>query len=110
VSLHRQGTAAVVTAVGEIDLATVAAVREELLSAEEGADTVVLDLRAVTFLDTQGISLVIEEQLRLADADTRFVIVRAPPLVQRLFDIVGVSSRLTVVADPSEALGEQAGG
>jgi anti-sigma B factor antagonist len=110
VSLRRQGTAALVTAVGEIDLATVAAVREELLSAEEGADTVVLDLREVTFLDTQGISLVVEEQLRLADAETRFVIVRAPPLVQRLFDIAGVSPRLTVVDDPSEALGEQAGG
>jgi anti-sigma B factor antagonist len=110
VSLRREGAAAVVTPAGEIDIATVAAVREELLSAEEGADVVVLDLREVTFFDTQGISLVIEEQLRLSNTGTRLVVVRAPPLVHRLFDIAGVTPRLTVVDDPSEALGGQAGG
>jgi anti-sigma B factor antagonist len=88
---------------GEVDLATVEAVRAQLTPALEHADKVVLDLREVTFMDTQGLAVVIEAQQSAAESGTRFVIVRAPEHVHRLFEMIGLADRLTVVDDPAAA-------
>ena len=88
---------------GEVDLATVEAMRGKLTAALEHADKVVLDLREVTFMDTQGLAVVIEAQQSAADSGTRFVIVRAPEHVHRLFEMIGLADRLTVVDDPAAA-------
>lgn len=88
---------------GDVDLATVGALRGELTGALGRSDKVVLDLREVSFMDTQGLAAVIEAQQASAEAGTRFVVVRAPETVHRLFDMIGLSDRLTVVDDPAAA-------
>ena len=88
---------------GEVDLATVGALRSELTGALGRAEKVVLDLREVTFMDTQGLAAVIEAQQASAESGTRLVVVRAPETVHRLFDMIGLSDRLTVVDDPAAA-------
>ena len=88
---------------GEIDLATADMVRADLNAALERAETVVLDLREVAFMDTQGLAVVIEAQQAAADTQTRFAITRAPDHVHRLFDMIGLTPRLTVVDDPAAA-------
>jgi anti-sigma B factor antagonist len=88
---------------GEVDLATVDALRAKLSTALEHADKVVLDLREVTFMDTQGLAAVIEAQHKAAERGTRLVIVRAPERVHRLFEMIGLADRLTVVDDPAAA-------
>ena len=88
---------------GEIDIATADAVRADLRQTFERAGTVVLDLREVEFMDTQGLAVVIEAQ-QTAEADgTRFAITRAPDHVHRLFDMIGLTPRLTIVDDPAAA-------
>ena len=88
---------------GEIDLATADAVRANLRQAFERGRSVVLDLREVGFMDTQGLAVVIEAQ-QSSDADgTRFAITRAPDHVHRLFDMIGLTPRLTIVDDPAAA-------
>ena len=62
-----------------------------------------LDLREVAFMDTQGLAAVIEAEQASAASGTRFVVVRAPATVQRLFEMIGLSERLTVVDDPAAA-------
>ena len=86
---------------GEIDIATADAVRAALHAAFERFGTVILDLREVEFMDTQGLAVVIEAQQASAPDGTRFVIARAPDHVHRLFDMIGLTPRLTVVDDPA---------
>ena len=101
--MHAEGSAEIVVVRGEIDLATADAVRADLHTAFERSSTVVLDLREVEFIDTQGLAVVIEAQQSSAAAGTRFAVARAPDHVHRLFDMIGLSPRLTVVDDPAAA-------
>jgi anti-sigma B factor antagonist len=103
VDVHAQGAAQVVVVRGEVDIATADAVRAELHGAFERKATVVLDLREVAFMDTQGLAVVIEAERAAANDGTRFVVARAPDQVHRLFDMIGLTPRLTIVADPAAA-------
>jgi anti-sigma B factor antagonist len=110
VERSRRGEAVVVAPTGEIDLATVDAVREQILAARGEASRVVLDLRGVDFLDSTGLRLIVEAQRDAEQEGWALVVVRAREPVQRLLDIAGLSSRLTVVDDPAEAAGGEPGG
>jgi anti-sigma B factor antagonist len=101
--VHAEGSAEIVVVRGEIDLATADAVRADLRAALERSGNVVLDLREVTFMDTQGLAVVIETQQSSAEDGTRFAITRAPDHVHRLFDMIGLTPRLTIVDDPAAA-------
>jgi anti-anti-sigma factor len=101
--VHAEGSAEIVVVRGEIDLATADAVRADLRAALERSGNVVLDLREVTFMDTQGLAVVIETQQSSAADGTRFAITRAPDHVHRLFDMIGLTPRLTIVDDPAAA-------
>ena len=101
--MHAEGSAEIVVVRGEIDLATADAVRADLRAAFERSGIVVLDLREVDFMDTQGLAVVIETQQTSAATGTRFAITRAPDHVHRLFDMIGLTPRLTIVDDPAAA-------
>ncbi len=103
VAVHAEGSVEIVVVRGEIDIATADAVRAELNDACNRADHVVLDLREVSFMDTQGLAVVIESQQACTADGTRFAITRAPDHVQRLFDMIGLTPRLTVLDDPAAA-------
>ncbi|HUJ35998.1 MAG TPA: STAS domain-containing protein [Solirubrobacteraceae bacterium] len=80
---------AVVSVQGDIDLTTFGAVQSALDAARVGVTVLVLDLRAVEFMDTSGLRLVITEQQRAAANGYRFVVVPGSGKVQRLFEIAG---------------------
>lgn len=103
VDVLRHPGVVVVAPRGDVDMATI----DELRTAcDVSDDRLVLDLRAVEFLDTSGINFILERQ-RYADTDgSSFSLVRGPEHVQRLFDIAGLNHRLRFVADPAEALGD----
>lgn len=79
---------------GELDIATVDAVREEAAQRGPG-EGLVIDLRGVDFLDTSGIAFTVEVY-RAATAEEGFElrIVRALPRVQRVFDLAGLEGVL----------------
>lgn len=93
----------IVAVTGDVDLATVDVLRAQLTSALERGAKVVLDLREVSFMDTQGLAAVIEAERSSAASGTPFVVVRAPATVHRLFEMIGLSDRLTLVDDPAAA-------
>jgi anti-sigma B factor antagonist len=79
---------------GELDMATVPALEAALVRAREQARTVVVDLSAVTFIDSTGVSSILR-----ADAESRadgfsLELVPGPPTVQRVFALVGMEHRL----------------
>ena len=101
VDVSSNNSTEIVAVRGDVDLATVDVLRAQLTGAIERGETVVLDLREVAFMDTQGLAAVIEAEQASAASGTRFVVVRAPATVHRLFDMIGLTERLTVVDDPS---------
>jgi anti-sigma B factor antagonist len=103
VAVQTEGSVEIVVVRGEVDIANADAVRADLNGACERSDNVVLDLREVTFMDTQGLSVVIEAQQSCTADGTQFAITRAPDHVHRLFDMIGLTPRLTVLDDPAAA-------
>jgi len=83
---------------GEVDLATVDDVREqvdELLSA--GFTRVLLDLRQISFLDSTGLRLIIE-LVQSSQADGwQFVLIDGSAPVRRVFDVTGLRDQLPFV-------------
>jgi anti-anti-sigma factor len=89
---------------GEVDIATVDRLREELQELKSaGFKRVILDLRQATFLDSAGLHLVLE-----ADAASRadgwdFAVIQGPPVVQRSFEVAGLLGQLPFVDAGPEA-------
>jgi anti-sigma B factor antagonist len=88
VDVHPERDRVVVAPAGEVDLATVGQVRARLDDlASAGFDVLVLDLRAVTFIDSMGLTLIVR-QCRRTDVEVRLIDGAAP--VSRLFDLTGL--------------------
>src|SRR3954452_7214337 len=81
VAVHAEGSAQVVAVRGDVDLATADVLRGELRSAASQARTVVLHLREVSSVDTQGLAVFIEAQHEATQDGWRFVLTRAPDRV-----------------------------
>jgi anti-sigma B factor antagonist len=102
----RNRAVAVIAATGELDLSGAEILQAELdrLEAEPELGTVVLDLRGLEFLDSSGLRLVVLADMRAHETGRRFVLVRGPDTVHRVFEITRMSERLEFVADPEEVL------
>jgi anti-anti-sigma factor len=96
----------VVSAQGEIDLATFREVEVALDAVRGTTSELVLDLRKVEFLDTSGLRLIFKEQAFARSGGYRFVVVRGPEGVQRLFEIAGLAGEEALFVDsPAEICG-----
>ena len=99
---HDDGVAHVVLT-GELDLSTVQKVEHELDQIEsEGTAVVALDLSRLTFLDSSGLRLIVSADRRARREKRRFVVVRGPETVQRVFAITRLDDQLDLVDDFSE--------
>lgn len=86
---------------GELDLATAPELDRELRRAQADAALVVLDLRRLAFADCSGARVVLAAERRARAAGDRFVVVRGPAEVDKLFALTGVAAELRLVDDPS---------
>ena len=82
---------------GELDLATAPAVEAELLHAERHANTVIVDLRGLRFMDSSGLRVIAAADQRIREGGGRLAIVRGPSAVHRVFELVGMESRFEMV-------------
>jgi anti-sigma B factor antagonist len=103
---RRFGDAAVVSVGGDIDLTTFGAVESALDAAGRQGTVLVLDLRAVGFMDTSGLRLVISQQQRAAADGYRLVVVPGSDKIRRLFEIAGFPMEHALFANaPTELAG-----
>jgi anti-sigma B factor antagonist len=92
--------------VGEVDLSTVDAVREQLEHVKSsGFPRLVLDLRRTTFLDSSGLRLAVDVSAASRSDGFAFAIIAGPPEVQRAFELAGLASRLPFVEPRSGSNG-----
>lgn len=88
-----------ITVEGELDLATAPAVEAALREPVDGdLERRVLDLRAVTFMDSSGLRTILSANGAARREGWSLQIVPGPPAVQRIFEICGVADGLRFVA------------
>ena len=85
------------TLVGELDLATLHLLEDELERTAPTEKRLVLDLRALEFIDSSGLHALLRADRRLRDAGGELTIVRGPRVVERLFRLTGLDTRLRIV-------------
>ena len=84
--------------VGEIDLATCPLLRSRMTELQnDGFSHLVLDLREVTFLDSSGLKLILEQ---VNNPNIEFGVVPGPASVQRMFDVLGINDMVPRVDPP----------
>jgi anti-sigma B factor antagonist len=95
VSVSPQSTFVLVTATGEVDVATCGVLRDELDRLwADGCRDLVLDLREVTFMDSTGAHALIQHHRRAVDAGKRFSIIDGSGPVARLLELTELSDVL----------------
>lgn len=94
-SVVREGTGLTVHLAGDLDLQYAPSLREMLTQVDDDVQAVVIDLAAVSFLDSVGISVLIAAYQRLTGSGVGFAVL-APPRILRTLTIAGVAEILHV--------------
>ncbi|MEV5414289.1 STAS domain-containing protein [Thermopolyspora sp. NPDC052614] len=99
------GDAVVVAVEGELDLFTAPFLRDEVREAiKQDGPTLVLDLAALSFMDSSGLSVLIEAW-RLATGEGGSVSLACPqPPVARILRTTGLDRRIKVYPDVDSAV------
>ncbi|HWD54305.1 MAG TPA: STAS domain-containing protein [Acidimicrobiales bacterium] len=88
---------ALVILTGELDVSTAGQLYEELATLNrEGAIHVALDLTALEFIDSTGISVVIAEHKRTMSAGGGLIILTPHRHVRRVFEVTGLMDVLHI--------------
>ncbi|MFD7713555.1 STAS domain-containing protein [Streptomyces sp. NPDC059785] len=106
VTLPREGIA-LVTVVGFLDADTVSELRRHLTEQlRRGSRHLLIDLSAVSFMDSSGINVILKshEETRRAGGSIRLV--SPTRTVQRILDLTGVNLAVACAADVDEALAQ----
>jgi anti-anti-sigma factor len=105
VEVHRDGAAAVIAVIGELDLASGPELEAELDRITGPAtERLVIDLSRLDFMDSTGLSILVRTHQRLTAEGCEMGLVKGSQQVQRLLDLTGVSQRLKLVDEPEELL------
>ena len=103
IEAHDHDGLAHVVLTGELDLSTIDKVEQELARVEgEGPSVVALDLSRLTFLDSSGLRIIVSADQRARRENRRFVVVRGPETVQRVFAITRLDEQLELVDDVAD--------
>jgi len=90
-----------VAPVGELDLATVVPLEEEIRGLQDRGLEVILDLRGLTFLDSSGLRLLVNARREALERGSKFSLIDGAPRVCRVLDITGLRSHFDFVAAPA---------
>src|SRR4051794_14608250 len=89
------GADGVIVAIGDIDLAGGPLVEAAILESE-AHQPVVIDLNAVTFIDSSGLRSLLGASKRAGDRGSKIVLRSPSPAVRRLLEITGTESQFRI--------------
>jgi anti-sigma B factor antagonist len=89
---------------GEIDVSTVAQLRERLYELADNGGTLIVDLNRVTFIDSTGLGALVGTARRAAEHGGSLLAVCAQPQPRRLLWMTGVDKRIPLAATVAGAL------
>jgi anti-sigma B factor antagonist len=81
---------------GELDLASVGTLQQTLDELRaDGWEHIVIDLRQVSFIDSTGLSLLLNAERSARRPGASFAILDSSPAVERLLEVVGLQDHFT---------------
>jgi anti-anti-sigma factor len=90
---------------GELDLLSAPLLQSEIDNPTiEGAETVVLDLQDLRFIDSAGLRSMLAAYERSQERGQAFALSRGSSQVQRLLNIAGLDEHLRIIESPDELL------
>jgi anti-sigma B factor antagonist len=85
---------------GELDITSASGVESRLIEVEQREpDRLILDLRRVNFIDSTGLSMIINADGRARKAGRQLTIVSGEGVPRRILRTVGLEDRLDVLSD-----------
>jgi anti-sigma B factor antagonist len=96
IELSDGGTTTVIGIGGELDALSRPAVEPVLLRAVAAGPPVVVDLGALSFCDSTGLSLLVTTQERATAAGSTLAIRNASPRIRRLLEITGIDTLIAL--------------
>jgi anti-sigma B factor antagonist len=104
VERRRIGDRAILSVGGEVDLATAPHLRSAIDAVlDSGARELCVDLGATTFMDSSGLNVLFDSQVRAEALQRRLAIVCPTGSVRRLFEVTGFADRLPLFDDLATA-------
>lgn len=94
----------VVTVAGEVDIATVAQLRERLAALAVSGVPLVADLDQVSFIDATGLGALAGAAREATEHGTSLHLVCAQPQTRRLFRVTGLDRQIPLAHDLAEVL------
>ena len=96
---------AVVTVEGELDIATAPVLRERLNSlAEAGVRRLVIDLRAVPFMDSVAVAVLVRAKHMLGEDARISVVIEDDSYTRMIFEVAGLPHWLGLVATREDGI------
>ena len=94
----------IVAVTGEIDIFSVAQLRQRLYELADNGGTLIVDLNRVTFIDSSGLGALVGTAQRAAKHGGSLLAVCAQPQPRRLLWMTGVDKRIPLAATVAGAL------
>jgi anti-sigma B factor antagonist len=105
VTEKREGGLPVLAVSGEVDVATRSALQAPLDACiDAGESTLVVDLRAVTFIDSTGLAVLVAALKRCREAGGDLRLVADSPRLLQLLAITGLDQTFSVSESPGAAV------
>ena len=104
IGVRRERDYAIVTAAGEIDIATGAGLRERLSELAASGRPLVVELDQVSFIDSAGLGALVGAAKRAAAHGASLHVACARPQVRQLFRLNGLDRQIPLARTLDEAL------
>ena len=102
--IRDEGDAAVVSLGGDVDLESSPRVRSALLDCVAGKHAVVVEMSAVSYIDSSGVASLVEAFQTARKKGTRFVLARVSEAAMRVLELARLDKVFTIVDDVADAL------
>ena len=104
IGVRRERDYAIVTAAGEIDIATGAGLRERLSELAASGRPLVVELDQVSFIDSTGLAALVGTAKRATACGGGLYVVCGRPKIRQLFRLTGLDGRIPLASTLDEAL------
>jgi anti-sigma B factor antagonist len=104
VSVRRERGAVIAEVAGEVDLSTVAGLREHLSGLAVNGQPLIIELNRVTFIDSTGLGVLVSVARQAAAHSSTLHVVCSQPNTCRLLELTGMDRRIPLSATVDGAL------
>lgn len=96
---------AIIKLIGEADVFTLPAARQEMLKLiEEGVNWLIVDLEGIDYLDSTALGTLVGMLKRVRERSGELVLVGPKPRIRRLFEITRLEQVFSIYPDEKQAI------